>query len=83
MEGVKTWLSSLTSLTQAYKIPFPDTTSASIPVVTTLRSSLSMYVFFIIKLFSHYLFYQKLTEGYFPNIPRTCVYAYMDFFTFY
>jgi hypothetical protein len=34
-------------LTQAYKNVFPDTTSTSIPVVTTLRSSLSMYVLFV------------------------------------
>jgi hypothetical protein len=33
-------------LTQAYK-KFPDMTSASIPTVTTLRSSLSMDVFFV------------------------------------
>jgi transposase len=32
-----------TSLTQAYKILLPDT-SVSIPAVSTLRSSLSMYV---------------------------------------
>jgi hypothetical protein len=42
MECIKTWQSS-----QAYKNLFTDTTSASIPVVTTLRSSLSMYEFFI------------------------------------
>jgi hypothetical protein len=41
IRGVKTWLNS-----QAYKNLFPDT-SASIPAVTTLRSSLSMYVFFV------------------------------------
>jgi hypothetical protein len=47
MEGVKTWLSS-----QAYWNLLPDTTSASIPAVTTLRSSLNMYVFlYIIKFF--------------------------------
>jgi hypothetical protein len=33
-------------LTHAYKNLFPDT-SASIPAVNTLRSSLSMYVFFV------------------------------------
>jgi hypothetical protein len=31
-----------TSLTQAYKNLFPDMTTASIPAMTTLRSSLSM-----------------------------------------
>jgi hypothetical protein len=36
-----------TSLTQAYKNLFPDTTNASIPVVTMLISSLCMYVFFV------------------------------------
>jgi hypothetical protein len=36
-----------TSLTKAYKNVFPDMTSASILVVTTFRSSLSMYVFFV------------------------------------
>jgi hypothetical protein len=37
----------LTSLTQAYKHLFPNNTSTSIPAVTTLRSSLSMYIFFV------------------------------------
>jgi hypothetical protein len=36
-----------TSLTQAYKNLFPNTISASIPAVTMLRSSLSMYVFLV------------------------------------
>jgi hypothetical protein len=40
-----------TSLTQAYKSIFPDVTGASVPVVTSLRSSLSMHIFF-----SHCLF---------------------------
>jgi hypothetical protein len=45
-----------TSLTLAHKNLFPDT-SASISVVTMLRNSLSMYVFFVYnKLFSHSLF---------------------------
>jgi hypothetical protein len=39
-----------TSLTQAYKNLFPDT-SASIPAVTTLRSKLSSYVFFVYNTF--------------------------------
>jgi hypothetical protein len=50
MESVKMWLSShrrQTSLTQAYKNLFPDKTTASVPAVTALRSSLSMYVFFV------------------------------------
>jgi hypothetical protein len=34
------------SLKQAYKDVFPYTTNASIPVVTMVRSSLSMYIFF-------------------------------------
>jgi hypothetical protein len=36
----------MTPLTQANKILFPNMTNASIPVVTMLRSSLSVYVFF-------------------------------------
>jgi peptidoglycan/xylan/chitin deacetylase (PgdA/CDA1 family) len=36
-----------TSLTQAHKNSFRDTTDASIPAVTALRSSLSVYVFFV------------------------------------
>jgi transposase len=36
-----------TPLTGAYKNLLPDTTSASTPTMTTLRSSLSMYVFFV------------------------------------
>jgi hypothetical protein len=36
-----------TSLTQAYKNLFPDTTNASILVVTTLGSTLHMHVFFV------------------------------------
>jgi hypothetical protein len=50
MESVKTWLSSKTahtSLTQAYKNVFPYITSASIQAMTMLRSSLSMYLFFL------------------------------------
>jgi hypothetical protein len=34
-------------VTQAYTNVFPDTTRVSILAVTTLRSSLSMYVFFV------------------------------------
>jgi hypothetical protein len=41
-------------LTQAYKNTFPNT-SASIPVMTTLRSSLSMYIFLYITHFSSLL----------------------------
>jgi hypothetical protein len=39
-------LTEQTCLTQAYKNLFLDT-SASVPVVTTLRSSFNMYVFFV------------------------------------
>jgi hypothetical protein len=54
MKGVKTWLRSQTTdfLTQAYKNVFLNMTSAAIPAVTTLRSSLSMYVFLYIIKFS-------------------------------
>jgi hypothetical protein len=48
MEGVKVCLSvhrQQTSLTQAYKNIFPDTTNASILMVTMLRNSLRMYIF--------------------------------------
>jgi hypothetical protein len=47
MEGVKVWLScrQQTSFTQAYKNIFPDTTSASILMVTMLRNSPRMYIF--------------------------------------
>jgi hypothetical protein len=40
-----------TSMTQTYKNLFPDTTSASILMVTILRSSLSMYFLYTITLF--------------------------------
>jgi hypothetical protein len=54
-ENVKTWLSSHQAdffdksiifyfLLLVYKNVFPDTTSASVPAVTTLRSSLSMFI---------------------------------------
>jgi hypothetical protein len=46
MEGVKIWLSSQASLTQAHKNLFPDA-SALIPAVTVLRSSLSICIFCI------------------------------------
>jgi hypothetical protein len=50
MEGVKTWLRSraadLFDIVNTYKNLFPNT-SASIPVATTFRSSLCMYVFFV------------------------------------
>jgi hypothetical protein len=36
-----------TSLTKEHKILLPDMTSASIPAVSTLRSSLSMYTIFL------------------------------------
>jgi hypothetical protein len=45
-----------TSLTQAYKDFFPDMTNASIPEVTMLRSSSSMYIFlYIIQFYSRRL----------------------------
>jgi hypothetical protein len=49
MEGVKTWLSSQVANffdTGIQKLN-PDMTSASLLAVTTLRSSLSMYVFLL------------------------------------
>jgi hypothetical protein len=47
MEGVKTWLSSQVAdfFDTGMQKPIPDT-SASILVVTMLRSSLGVYVFF-------------------------------------
>jgi hypothetical protein len=45
----------------------PNTTSVSVPAVTTLRSCLSMYVFFTYNFFSHCLFCWQLTGGFFPN----------------
>jgi histone-lysine N-methyltransferase SETMAR len=52
-EGVKTWLSSQAAdfFDIAHKNLFPDTSSASIPAVTTLRSSLHMYIFLYIIIF--------------------------------
>jgi hypothetical protein len=47
MEGFKTWLRRQTSLIQAYKNLFPDTTNASTLVVTTSRSCLSVCIFCI------------------------------------
>jgi hypothetical protein len=48
-EGVKTWLSSQAAdfYDTGIQNLFPDTTSASIPEVTMLRSSLGAYTFFI------------------------------------
>jgi hypothetical protein len=53
MEGVKTWLSSQAAdfFHTGIQNLFPDITSASIPVVITFRSSLSMYVFFVYNTF--------------------------------
>jgi hypothetical protein len=50
MEGVKTWLSSRATdlFDTGIQELILDMTSASIPVATTLRSSLSMHVFFVI-----------------------------------
>jgi hypothetical protein len=57
MEGVETSLSSHAEDvfdTGIQKSLFPDTTSASIPAVPTLRNSLSMHVFFAYSnIFSH------------------------------
>jgi hypothetical protein len=53
MEGVTTWLGFFDTST---KNLFPVTTSAWIPAMITLRSSLSMYVFFVYNIFSHCLF---------------------------
>jgi hypothetical protein len=39
------------SMTQAYNILFPNTTSTSVPAVTMLRSTLSIYVFFVNNIF--------------------------------
>jgi hypothetical protein len=53
-EDVKTWLNSkiadIFDTGTQYINTFPDT-SASIPAVTTLRSSLNMYVFFVYSTF--------------------------------
>jgi hypothetical protein len=56
---------------------FSDTTNASIPVVTTLRSSLSIYVFFIYNQFLYYCsFCEQLTGGYSPSSPHViCIFA--------
>jgi hypothetical protein len=60
MEGVKTWLSSQMAdfFDSGIQSLFPDMISASITAVTTLRSSLSMYVCFVYNdFFSHCLFF--------------------------
>jgi hypothetical protein len=54
MEGVKTWLSSQAVDffdTGVQKLVL-DITSATVPSVTSLRSSLSMYIFFVYNKFS-------------------------------
>jgi hypothetical protein len=50
MEGAKTWLSSQEAdfFCTAIQNFFPDTTNASFPTVTILRSSLSVYVLFVL-----------------------------------
>jgi hypothetical protein len=50
MEGVKTWLNSQAADSFDTRVQnlFPDTASALILAVTTLRSNLSMYVFLYI-----------------------------------
>jgi hypothetical protein len=67
-----------TSLTQAYTSLFLNMTSASILAVTTLRSVLSMYVFFGIQHFFS-LFFWQLTRGSFPNSPRTMLHTLSKF----
>jgi hypothetical protein len=53
MEGVKTWLSSQTAdfFERGIKNVFPNATRASVPGVTTFRSSLSLYVYFLFNTF--------------------------------
>jgi hypothetical protein len=53
MESVKMWLSSQMAdfFDTSIKNLFPVTKSASIPAVTPLRSSLSVYVFFVYNIF--------------------------------
>jgi hypothetical protein len=53
MEDVKTWLNSQASdfFDTGIQNLFPDMTGASIPMVTMLRSSLRMYVFFVYNFF--------------------------------
>jgi hypothetical protein len=53
-EGVETWPSSQVAdffHKGIQKLIFPDTTSASIPAVTMLRSSLNMYTYFVYNTF--------------------------------
>jgi hypothetical protein len=74
MEGFKTWLAykRQTSLAQAHKNLFADTTSVSTPAMTTFRSSLNMYVLFVYNNVSHCLYnklHPKLTESYFTDTP--------------
>jgi hypothetical protein len=53
MEALKTWLSSQVTdfFDTGIQNVFSDITSASIPAVTTLRCSLSMYVVFVYNIF--------------------------------
>jgi hypothetical protein len=51
MEGVKKWLSSQAADFFDTNL-FPNTASASVPVVTTLRSNLSVDVIFVYNFFS-------------------------------
>jgi hypothetical protein len=67
-----------TSLTQAYKNLFPNMKSASIPAATKLRSSLSMYVYFLyITIFFSLLVlltaHQRLLSEYPSYIPCYCI----------
>jgi hypothetical protein len=54
----RTWLSSQVAdvFDTGTRKFIPDTTSASVPLVTTLRSSLRMFLYFIDNLFSLSLF---------------------------
>jgi transposase len=56
MECVAAWMSSKEAdfLTQEYRNLLPDVTTASVPAMTTMRSSLTMYVFLYIMQFLQY-----------------------------
>jgi hypothetical protein len=53
MEGVKTWLSSQAAdfFDTGIQNLFPDATNASIPAVTMLTNSFSMYAFLSVTIF--------------------------------
>jgi hypothetical protein len=65
MEGVKTWLSSQVAdvFDSGIQSLFLDRISASITAMTTVRSSLNVYVFLCIQwLFPHCLFFSSSSE---------------------